>query len=41
MGQKGWKEVERRYNKWAKATGHTVCPPKALENKFKGVREFF
>ncbi|KAJ7830157.1 hypothetical protein B0H14DRAFT_3465051 [Mycena olivaceomarginata] len=36
MGQKGWKEVERRYNKWVKATGHTVHPPKALENKFKG-----
>ncbi|KAJ7301366.1 hypothetical protein DFH08DRAFT_993844 [Mycena albidolilacea] len=36
IGQKGWKEVKRRYNKWVKATRHTVRPPKALENKFQG-----
>ncbi|KAJ7788518.1 hypothetical protein B0H14DRAFT_3892410 [Mycena olivaceomarginata] len=33
VGQKGWKEVERRYNKWAKQNGRAERPPKALENK--------
>ncbi|KAJ7867674.1 hypothetical protein B0H14DRAFT_2730640 [Mycena olivaceomarginata] len=35
LGQKGWKEVERRYNKWAKQNGRAERPPKALENKYK------
>ncbi|KAF7344772.1 hypothetical protein MVEN_01638200 [Mycena venus] len=35
VGQKGWKEVERRYNKWAKQNGRAERPPKALENKYK------
>ncbi|KAJ7348656.1 hypothetical protein DFH08DRAFT_648901, partial [Mycena albidolilacea] len=35
VGQKGWKEVERRYNKWAKQNGRAERPPKALENKHK------
>jgi hypothetical protein len=38
VGQKGWKEVERRYNKWAKQNGRAERPPKALENKYKQVR---
>jgi hypothetical protein len=38
VGQKGWKEVERRYNKWAKQNGRAEQPPKALENKYKQVR---
>ncbi|KAJ7201958.1 hypothetical protein B0H12DRAFT_1244114 [Mycena haematopus] len=35
VGQKGWKEIERRYNKWAKHNGRAERPPKALENKYK------
>ncbi|KAF8129104.1 hypothetical protein K438DRAFT_2000003 [Mycena galopus ATCC 62051] len=35
VGQKGWKEVERRYSKWAKQNGRAERPPKALENKYK------
>ncbi|KAJ7788862.1 hypothetical protein B0H14DRAFT_3503693 [Mycena olivaceomarginata] len=35
VGQKGWKEVERWYNKWAKQNGRAERPPKALENKYK------
>ncbi|KAJ7189534.1 hypothetical protein B0H12DRAFT_792765 [Mycena haematopus] len=35
VGQKGWKEIERRYNKWAKQNGRAERPPKALENKYK------
>ncbi|KAF8182174.1 hypothetical protein K438DRAFT_2166707 [Mycena galopus ATCC 62051] len=35
MGQKGWKEVERWYKKWAKQNGRAERPPKALENKYK------
>ncbi|KAJ7711819.1 hypothetical protein B0H16DRAFT_1480028 [Mycena metata] len=37
IGAKGWKEAEYQYNKWAKANGYAVRPPKAIENKFKGV----
>jgi hypothetical protein len=37
VGQKGWKEVERWYNKWAKQNGWAARPPKALENKYKQV----
>ncbi|KAJ7030047.1 hypothetical protein C8F04DRAFT_1264398 [Mycena alexandri] len=36
IGAKGWKEAEHQYNKWAKAKGYAVRPPKAIENKFKG-----
>ncbi|KAJ7724101.1 hypothetical protein B0H16DRAFT_1597052 [Mycena metata] len=36
IGQKGWKKVEHKQNKWAKANGYAVRPPKAIENKFKG-----
>ncbi|KAJ7679987.1 hypothetical protein B0H14DRAFT_3681673 [Mycena olivaceomarginata] len=35
VGQKGWKEVERKYNKWVKQNGRAERPPKALENKYK------
>ncbi|KAK7000755.1 hypothetical protein R3P38DRAFT_3615695 [Favolaschia claudopus] len=35
VGQKGWKEVERLYNEWARANGRAERPPKALENKYK------
>ncbi|KAJ6479693.1 hypothetical protein C8R45DRAFT_1005805 [Mycena sanguinolenta] len=35
IGQKGWKEVERRYNRSAKQRGWAERPPKVLENKFK------
>lgn len=41
IGQKGWKKVEHKQNKWAKANGYAVRPPKAIENKFKGVRGLF
>ncbi|KAJ7150814.1 hypothetical protein B0H12DRAFT_1247024 [Mycena haematopus] len=33
--RRGWKEIERRYNKWAKHNGRAERPPKALENKYK------
>ncbi|KAJ7713384.1 hypothetical protein B0H16DRAFT_1621339 [Mycena metata] len=36
IGQKGWKKVEHKQNKWAKANGYAVRPPKAIENKFNG-----
>ncbi|KAK6997404.1 hypothetical protein R3P38DRAFT_2562441 [Favolaschia claudopus] len=35
VGQKGWKEVERLYNEWARANRRAERPPKALENKYK------
>ncbi|KAJ7848984.1 hypothetical protein B0H14DRAFT_2582766 [Mycena olivaceomarginata] len=35
VGQKGWKEVEQWYNKWAKQNGRAERPPKALKNKYK------
>jgi hypothetical protein len=38
VGQKGWKEVERRYNKWAKQNGRAERPLNALKNKYKQVR---
>lgn len=41
VGQKGWKEVERRYNKSAKLKGRATRPPKAIENKFKQVCDLF
>ncbi|KAJ7775574.1 hypothetical protein B0H16DRAFT_48467 [Mycena metata] len=35
VGQRGWRELEAKYNDWADDTEHALRPPKALENKFK------
>ncbi|KAJ7784222.1 hypothetical protein B0H16DRAFT_1446477 [Mycena metata] len=35
VGQRGWREVEAKYNDWAEDTEHAQRLPKALENKFK------
>ena len=38
VGQKGWKEVGREYNEWARAQGYIERNDKALEGKYKSVR---
>ncbi|KAJ7437212.1 hypothetical protein B0H11DRAFT_2255560 [Mycena galericulata] len=35
VGQKGWKVIHRRFNKWAVLHGRTKRSPKSLENKYK------
>ncbi|KAJ7779443.1 hypothetical protein DFH07DRAFT_730180 [Mycena maculata] len=35
VGQKGWKEIHRQFNRWAVLSGRPKRSPKSLENKFK------
>jgi hypothetical protein len=40
VGQKGWKVVRKRFNKYARLNGRPARAGNALENKYKQVRSF-